>query len=329
MTTGHGRRVREHGLMRSVLILFLLAVGGATQARQTLAPGVVFLPGGFEAGRQPDGNSLLLKGSEGWLLIDSGRHRAHAQAALDAAGGQVRAVLNTHWHLDHLGGNAWLRARQPGLEVWASPAVARALAPDGWLDRYRRQLAEALPTTPPEQAAVMRVDQDLLNQAPALKPDHEIKAASPLTLAGRRLQVGIETAVSGGDLWVLDPASGTLAAGDLVTLPVPFMDTACPPAWRQALARLSAQPFKQLVPGHGPVMSRADFERWRGGFEALLDCADQGLHPAACAAVWRSRVDDWLDDAGRARVGSMLGYYFKTLLQAPPEQRERFCRRPS
>jgi glyoxylase-like metal-dependent hydrolase (beta-lactamase superfamily II) len=127
---------------------------------------------------------------------------------------------------------------------------------------------------------------------------------------------------------VLDRASGTLAAGDLVTLPVPFLDTACPPAWRQALQRLSAQRFERLVPGHGPVMIRAGFERWRVGFEALLDCADQGLHPAACAAVWRSHVGAWLDDAGRAKAGGMLGYYFKTLLQAPPEQRERFCRRP-
>jgi len=309
-------------------LLFALSVlCGAAQAQQVLAPGVVLVPGGFEAGRQPDGNSLLLKGSEGWLLIDSGRHRAHTEAALKAAGGQVRAVMNTHWHLDHLGGNAWLRSQLPGLEVWASPAVAQALGSDGWLHRYRRQLAEALPTAPVDQAAVMRVDQELLDHAAALKPNHEVGAASTLTLLGRRLQVGVETAVSGGDLWVLDGASGTLAAGDLVTLPVPFMDTACPPAWRETLTRLSAQPFKRLVPGHGPVMNRADFERWRGGFEALLDCADQGLHPAACAAVWRSRVDSWLDDAGRARVNGMVGYYFKTLLQAPKEQSERFCRR--
>jgi len=326
MTTGHGAGMAQHAAMRSLITLLLTC--SLAHAQQTLAPGVVLVPGGFEAGRQPDGNSLLLQGEDGgWLLIDSGRHRAHTEAALKAAGGEVRAVLNTHWHLDHLGGNAWLRSQRPGLEVWASPAVGQALAADGWLDRYRRQLAEALPTAAPEQATVMRVDQQLLDQAAALKPDHEVKAASTLMLAGRRLQVGVETAVSGGDLWVLDTASGTLAAGDLVTLPVPFMDTACPPAWREALARVSAQPFKQLVPGHGPVMSRADFERWRGGFEALLDCADQGLHPAACAAVWRSRVDPWLDDAGRARVNGMLGYYFKTLLQAPRDQRERFCRR--
>lgn len=326
MTTGRRAGLRQHAAMR--LLLTLLLTCGLAQAQQTLAPGATLVPGGYEAGRQPDGNSLLLKGANnGWLLIDSGRHRAHTEAALAAAGGDVRAVLNTHWHLDHLGGNAWLRAQRPGVEVWASPAVARALAPDGWLDRYRHQLLEAIPSAPPEQAAVMRVDLDLLNQADALRPDHEIQATSTLTLAGRRLQVGLETAVSGGDLWVLDSASGTLAAGDLVTLPVPFFDTACPPAWREALARLSAQPFKRLVPGHGPVMSHADFERWRSGFNALLDCAEQGLHPAACAAVWRRHAEPWLDTAGDARVDGMLGYYFKTLLQAPPEHRERFCRR--
>ncbi len=324
MTTGRRAGVREHREMRSLLLALALLCGTA-QGQQTLAPGVVLVPGGYGAGRQPDGNSLLLKGETGWLLVDSGRHRAHAEAALAAADGEVRAVLNTHWHLDHLGGNAWLRAQRPDLHVWAAPAAAMALAPDGWLDRYRRQLAEAIVTAPPEQAATMRIDLDLLNQAGALRPDHEIATASTLDLAGRRVQVGVEAAVSGGDLWVLDTATGTLAAGDLVTLPVPFFDTACPPAWRAALARLSAQPFTRLVPGHGPVMSRADFERWRDGFGALLDCADQGLHPAACAAVWQARAEPWLDAAGRARVGPMLGYYFKALLQAPPAQRKRFC----
>ena len=258
MTTGRRAGIREHGAMR-FLLLALSLLCGAARAQQTLAPGVTFVPGGYEAGRQPDANSLLLKGenNNGWLLIDSGRHRAHTEAALAAAGGDVKVVLNTHWHLDHLGGNAWLRVQRPGVEVWASPAVAQALAPDGWLDRYRSQLVEAIPTAPPEQAAVMRVDLDLLDQAAALRPDHEVAIASAQPLAGRRLQIGVETAVSGGDLWVLDAESGTLAAGDLVTLPVPFLDTACPPAWREALARISAQPFKRLVPGHGPLMSRA------------------------------------------------------------------------
>ena len=310
------------------LLVPLLLVCGLARAADALAPGVVLVPGGYEPGRQPDGNSLLLQGAGGWVLVDTGRHARHTEAALAAAGGRVAAVLNTHWHLDHLGGNAALRSRLPGVQVWASPAVVRALAADGWLDRYRRQLQQAVPTAPAAEAAVMQVDLDLLNQAERLVPDHEVATPGPLTLAGRALKVGVESAVSGGDLWVLDLASGTLAAGDLVTLPVPFLDTACPPAWRAALARLAAQPFHRLVPGHGPVMSRADFDRWRSGLDALLDCADQGLHPAACAAVWRERASPWLDAADYARVSSMVGYYFKTLLQAPADTRERFCRRP-
>jgi glyoxylase-like metal-dependent hydrolase (beta-lactamase superfamily II) len=327
MTTGRHARPGEHGVMRT-LFLALGLLCGAALAQQPLAPGVLVLPGGFEPGKQPDGNSVLLQGEGGWVLIDSGRHRPHAQAALAATGGALHAVINTHWHLDHLGGNAWLREQRPALQVWAAPAVARALAPGGWLDRYRHQLEGAVANAPPAQAEVMRVDLALLQRAEALRPDHEISGAQVLTFAGRQLRVGLETAVSGGDLWVLDPTSGTLAAGDLVTLPVPFFDTACPPAWREALARLSAQPFQRLVPGHGPVMSRADFQRWRAGFEALLDCAGQGLHPTACAAVWRSHVHVWLDEAGAGRVSPMLGYHFKTLLQAPPAQRERFCKRP-
>jgi len=34
-----------------------------------------------------------------------------------------------------------------------------------------------------------------------------------------------------------------LIAGDLVTLPVPFLDTACPNGWRKALDTLDDQRF--------------------------------------------------------------------------------------
>jgi hypothetical protein len=40
---------------------------------------------------------------------------------------------------------------------------------------------------------------------------------------------------------------GTLVAGDLVTLPVPFLDTAKPLVWKEALARLSKVKFERLV----------------------------------------------------------------------------------
>lgn len=59
------------------LVLSLAAIAAAAQPAQTLAPGVLLLPGHYPAQRQPDGNSLLLRGEGGWLLIDTGRHAAH------------------------------------------------------------------------------------------------------------------------------------------------------------------------------------------------------------------------------------------------------------
>src|SRR5205085_9367192 len=93
-------------------------------------------------------------------------------------------------------------------------------------------------------------------------------------IAGRKLFVHLEShAVTAGDVWVLDPTTDVLAAGDLVTLPVPFLDTACPEGWKAALDNLSHAGFKILVPGHGAPMQRDAFETYRHAYGNLLTCA--------------------------------------------------------
>jgi len=77
----------------------------------------------------PDANLLALIGSTP-VLIDSGfvghatqtREWAHAQT-----GGAVQWVVNTHWHADHVGGNAELQAVGAGVAaaVHDAEAVAR------------------------------------------------------------------------------------------------------------------------------------------------------------------------------------------------------------
>ena len=63
-----------------VLALSALISNGAaaepSAQPSALAPGLFWLQGQHRAGAQPDGNSVLLKGERGWVLIDSGRHRA-------------------------------------------------------------------------------------------------------------------------------------------------------------------------------------------------------------------------------------------------------------
>jgi glyoxylase-like metal-dependent hydrolase (beta-lactamase superfamily II) len=74
----------------------------------------------------PDANLLLLHGPEP-ALVDSG-FVGHAQETLAwsrAHAGHVSRVVNTHWHSDHVGGNALLQAA--GVSVAASAPDADAV----------------------------------------------------------------------------------------------------------------------------------------------------------------------------------------------------------
>ena len=74
--------------------------------------GATFLIGGtFAPGRSPDGNSVILAGPEGAILVDTGRHLGHVEAierGFRALGFPLAAIVNTHWHLDHVSGNPTL-----------------------------------------------------------------------------------------------------------------------------------------------------------------------------------------------------------------------------
>jgi len=309
------------------------APGAAAPSRvadiQPLAEGVWWLPGRFERDRQPDGNSVLLQGQDGLVLIDSGRHAEHTRALIDwaqARGQPIRVVLNTHWHLDHLGGNVLLREAVPGLRALASAAVREAVAVrmPRTADDLRRMLAE-----PGLDAATRRmvdIDLALLERRAAMAPD-ELVAEAPhdLAPAGRALRLGVQRGVSGGDLWVLDRNSGTLVVGDFVTLPVPFFDTACPELWRDALMRLGELPFTRVVPGHGPVMDPETFRRYGRAFGRLVDCSARQDTVATCAARWAEDLGPLLPEGSRRSAEAMLGHYFEAVLRAPAPQRRRHC----
>ena len=292
-----------------------------------LAPGIHLIPGRFVPGEQPDGNSVVWTAPEGLVVVDSGRHRDHTQAIVDfarAAKLPVAVVVNTHWHLDHLGGNAMLRREFPGVQVLASDAFAGALG--GFLARYREDLEGAVAKAGPEGAANERAELALLDAAPALAPDEVVAASGPRRLAGRELAVTLERhAVTAGDLWLLDRESGVLAAGDLVTLPVPFLDTACPERWRAALDRLASAEFTRLVPGHGPPLDRAGVERYRRAFGTLLDCAASGRSKESCADGWIGDLGPLLPETGQAFARQLLDYYVETVLRATPAARAGLC----
>ncbi|MFE5118265.1 MBL fold metallo-hydrolase [Streptomyces sp. NPDC056669] len=73
----------------------------------------------------PDANTLLLCGRQP-ALVDSG-FVGHAQETADwahAHAGTIELIVNTHWHSDHVGGNALLQARGAGIAAGAPEADA-------------------------------------------------------------------------------------------------------------------------------------------------------------------------------------------------------------
>jgi glyoxylase-like metal-dependent hydrolase (beta-lactamase superfamily II) len=310
----------------AVLALLLLA---APPAPDPAASDVLVLLGTFVPGAQPDGNTVVFRAPEGLVVVDTGRHAAHTRRILDVArstGLPIAAVVNTHWHLDHVGGNPMVRQAFPSVSVSASRAIDDALT--GFLADYRTQLLEAIEaSSDPAERTRHREEVARIDGGRSLAPDIAIEATGDLLLAGRPMEVGLEgPAATAGDVWVFDRSSGLLAAGDLVTLPAPLFDTACPRGWLGALAHLSEIPFLLLAPGHGRPMTRQEFAAYRAGLDQLVACAASDQADIACIDGWLRDLGPLVPEPERPLARSLLAYYLPNVLRAPPDRVARLCR---
>jgi glyoxylase-like metal-dependent hydrolase (beta-lactamase superfamily II) len=316
--------------MRRTLALLALVLAGSAAAPRPAASDWQLVSGGFEPGRQPDGNSVFLDAPDGLILVDTGRHPQHRARLLAYArsrGRPIAAIVNSHWHLDHSGGNAEIRAAYPRAQVYASTAVEGALT--GFLPQSRRGAEAFLASgkASPEQAAEIRGDFAAMDDPASLRPTRPITRSATIRVAGRKLQVNLARfAATEGDVWLYDPAARLVVAGDLVVALVPFLDTACPQGWRKALDEIAARPFTTLVPGHGAPMGRPGFLAWRSAFDNLLDCAASERPRQACIDGWLGDASAFIPAADRERVAGMAGYYLDTRLRAAPGEREKYCR---
>ncbi|MDQ0464341.1 glyoxylase-like metal-dependent hydrolase (beta-lactamase superfamily II) [Caulobacter ginsengisoli] len=302
----------------------VLALGAAPlpPQPQAVAPGVWLMPGGIVPQRQPDGNTVVFAGPRGLVVLDTGRHLWHRQAILDFAAARrspIVAVVNSHWHLDHVSGNPDIKRAYPGLKVYASNAIDEALK--GFLPRSAADGRKYLndPSFPVATLEDLRADLATIENGQALRPDVVIDRSSVRTLAGLRLQVNLApNAATDGDVWLYDPKSRVAAVGDLVTLPAAFLDTGCPQGWKTALDRIWATPFRIVIPGHGAPMTRDQFGVYRTAFGALVDCSISKREASACAADWAAAVKPLLGDDARAlrQASGMTQYYVTDVLRA-------------
>ena len=316
-------------MLKAVLASALVLVASAARADtpppptpQPIADKVWLIPGSYQGNWQPDGNTIVWQAPKGLIIMDTGRHPWHRQAILDFAKAQnqpIIAIINSHWHLDHNSGNADIKAAYPQAKVYTSTAILRMIRdffPDG-VARDEAYLA-AHPELPSEVAADMKGDDDTRAHPDALKPDVAITDGKTYDLGGTTLMIALaKDAATDGDVWVYDAASHVLASGDLVTLPVPFADTACMQGWRQGLDDIAAIPFAVLIPGHGAPMTRDQFLAYRNAFDDFVDCTDGKSETKTCADAWTAAIPATQPKQTPAdpRTAEMAGEYVDFLRQ--------------
>lgn len=313
-----------------LIIGFALAAVASSGAAAPLAPHHL-IPGGVYDDKGPDGNTIILDAPDGLIVVDTGRHPEHVAKILDFAKAQRRpiaAIVNSHWHMDHVQGNADIRAVYPSAQVYATSAVDGALAtfladgPKGAEARLKD------PATPKERLAEVRRYVDRMAHPDSVRPTRPVNSSARLSIAGRTIDVRVAPfAVSEADIWLVIPEERMVVVGDLVVDIVPFMDTACVEGWSKALNDVSAVDFDTLIPGHGAPMSKVQFLGWKSAFDRLVECGRSETKVATCADGWLADAACFISADKKAYAKEAAAYYVEARFRSEPEEQRKFCAR--
>lgn len=223
---------------------------------QQLAPGVAVL---FGAG----GNIGVSYGEDGTILIDDqfAPLTPKIQSAVAALGAQpVKFLVNTHWHGDHSGGNENLG--KAGAVIMAH-------------DNVRVRMASDQKTAFGDVKASPKAALPVITYADGLK----------LHLNGEEVRViHMPAAHTDGDSIIHWTKSNVIHMGDLFFFSVtfPFVDGGSGGNVRGIVAAADkalaiANDQTQIIPGHGPVATKADLTKYRDMVAGIIGKVEAGI----------------------------------------------------
>jgi cyclase len=274
-------RTVKTSAVSTILFLLLFSCGAKGQTSPPQASGLAFTlkPLGHDvyaaisASRDAGSNAGLVIGDDGVVVIDTFTTEKGAKQLLDEIRKltklPIKFVVNTHYHLDHVGGNGVFQ--DAGATVIAHKNVA------GWI--HTENLKFFGKDIKPEMKAVVEG---------IAAPEVLYDSALELRLGSHKVLVSFAPGHTGGDSLVLIPDANVLFCGDLFwRRTLPNLIDATTSDWANTLKGLSvlAGGGGRYVPGHGDVGTAADVDEFRG---YLLDlrsmtkaAADKGLNDDA------------------------------------------------
>jgi glyoxylase-like metal-dependent hydrolase (beta-lactamase superfamily II) len=206
------------------------------------------------------GNVVALSTPDGLAVIDSGapEHSTELVKALSSlpGGKSLRTVFNTHWHWDHTGGNEALR--RAGAQIIAHENTRLWLGTDV-IEEWENRTYKARPP-------------------PALPTSTFYYKSNQLNFGAELIEYGwLGQAHTDGDIYVYLRRQNVLMAGDVLSVGrYPVLDY-CTGGWivgmRDATQKLLDLSNDQtcIVPGTGPVQTRADLQAEHNMLSTLQD----------------------------------------------------------
>ena len=309
-----------HARVRLLALVALLASPPCAPAQQQpgrfemvrLAEGVYAAVRSEPLADPVDGNSVVIVNDEDVVVVDSNITPGSARAVIaeikKITQKTVRYVVNTHWHNDHVTGNAAYREAYPGVDFVAH-ANTRADTLEIMLPQNKKFLGDA-----PKNIAALeeRLAKGIKRDGTAMseKDRQDVRAYIemfkgymaeargytyvPATVTveremvlhrggGREIRlVHLGRGNTRGDLIVYLPKERVLVTGDLVVNPIPFSFGSYLGEWIETLKKLRAIPADVIVTGHGPVQrDKAYIETVEALLESTLaqarDAVKKGL----------------------------------------------------
>jgi quinoprotein relay system zinc metallohydrolase 2 len=259
---------------------------------QEVAPGVFAHTGEIALMTEENAGDIanigFVIGDKGVAVVDTGGSVPVGRRLLAAIRAHsdkpILYVINTHEHPDHVFGNAAFDGI--GATFVGHRNLPRALAMRGefYLKAFRRIIGDKL-----------------VREVRLIPPTVTVADRLTLDLGGRTLELQAwPTAHTDCDLTVLDTATRTLFAGDLVFVKhLPIIDGSLK-GWLVDLPALAQVPAVRVIPGHGPVglpwPQALDSER--AYFEGLAKDVKTSIAKgepveAADKSAGQSQRDDW------------------------------------